>query len=285
MMPTVLDRAVRRYGWRRAATKVPKSLVRRARRRLDEVVEQRPWSRTAAAIRHGGFTLDQAMVVSDPVYGTQMIRKGTTDWPTFNQVFVREDYAFDHTPPRTIIDLGANVGYAAVYYHRRFPEARIVAIEPSHENVVAAEVNVALAGAGRAIDVVESAIWHSPSRLRITNPGANAWAYRVAEAEPNDESAFGATTMPMLMDEFGFETVDLVKIDIEAAERYLFEKNTEWLDHVNEIVIELHDRFTKGCREPVVAALDRHFGEYDEITKGENTLFRRTRPLVSSAAG
>jgi len=206
MMPTVVDRAVRRYGWRRAATKVPKSLVRRARRRLDEFVEQRPWSRTAAAIRHGGFTLDQAMVVSDPVYGKQMVRKGTTDWPTFNRVFEREDYAFDHTPPRTIIDLGANVGYAAVYYHRRFREARIVAIEPSQENVAAAEVNVALAVAGKSIDVVESAIWHSPSRLRITNPGANAWAYSVAEAEPDDESAFGATTMPMVMDTFGFET-------------------------------------------------------------------------------
>ena len=76
-----------------------------------------------------------------------------------------------------------------------------------------------------------------------------------------------------------------MKIDIEAAERYLFEKNTEWLDHVNEIVIELHGRFTKVCREPVVAALDRHFGEYDEITKGENTLFRRTRPLAASPVG
>lgn len=223
------------------------------------------------------------MVVSDPKFGVQMIRKNTTDWPTYDQVFVRQDYDFDHDTPRTIVDLGANVGYAAVYYHRRFPNAHIVAVEPNHENVVAAKVNVALARATKSVEIIESAIWHSPSRLRITNPGANAWAYRVAEADPGDENSFGATTMPMLMRRFGLDAVDLVKIDIEAGERYLFAKNTQWLDHVNEIVIELHDRFTKGCRQPVIAALDEHFGEYTEITKGENTLFRRKRPLGAAA--
>ena len=249
-------------------------------RRTVTRLRNRPRSRAQAIIGRGGFSPDTTMVVSDPRFGTQMIRKGTTDWPTYNQVFVREDYDFHHDSPRTIVDLGANVGYAAVYYHRRFPNARIVAVEPSGENVAAARVNVALAGATRSIDLVESAIWHSASQLRITNPKANAWAFRVAEAEPGAADSFAATTMASLMSTYQLDTVDLVKIDIEAAERYLFEQHTEWLDHVNEIVIELHDRFAKGCRQPVVDALDRHFGDYDEITRGENTLFRRKRPLA-----
>jgi FkbM family methyltransferase len=231
-----------------------------------------------------GFDPESVMIVSDSQFGPQMIRKQTTDWPTYQQVFVKEDYRFDHPAPKTIVDLGANVGYSAVYYHARYPQAHIVAVEPGSENAAVARVNVSLACVPGSVDVVESAIWHSPAHLKITNPDANAWALRVNEADPDDKSSFAATTMPMLMTRYGLDTIDLVKIDIEAGERYLFAKNTEWLDHVNEIVIELHDRFTKGCRKPVIDALERHWGDYDEVTQGENTLFSRRRRLTSSSS-
>ena len=35
------------------------------------------------------------------------------------------------------------------------------------------------------------------------------------------------------MDRHGMETVDVVKVDIETSERYLFAKHTEWLDRVD----------------------------------------------------
>lgn len=277
-MSSLVRRQLARLTPRRVARKVDKEVRKvnkEVRKKVAEYEENRPKNREEGIIRRGGYSMDEVLVVTDAKFGTQIIRKATTDWPTYQQVFNQEDYAFAHWPIRTILDLGANVGYSAVYYHSRFPTASIIAVEPSTDNVLAAQVNVQLAHAEHAITVVPSAIWHSGSRLRITNPKANAWAFRVAEAEPGDPTSFVARTVPDLMRQFGWASIDLVKIDIEAAERFLFSQNTEWLASVKEIVIELHDRFTPGCRAPVEEALDRHFGPYEEITKGENTLFRR----------
>jgi hypothetical protein len=84
------------------------------------------------------------------------------------------------------------------------------------------------------------------------------------------------------MDRHGMDTVDVVKVDIETSERFLFAENTDWLDRVNCVAIEFHDRIVPGCREPVVAALDRHFGEYDEVARGENTMFQRHHRLAET---
>jgi hypothetical protein len=141
-------------------------------------------------------------------------------------------------------------------------------------------VNLELAfRTGRRPEVEQTAIWHSESHVKLVNPAGTAWGFKAQEAEPGDPGSFPATTMTSIMDRHEMDTVDLVKIDIEGGERYLFAKNTEWLDRVNALVIELHDRKMAGCREPVVAALDRHFVDYDEVVRGENTLFTRRRRL------
>ncbi|WP_237056925.1 hypothetical protein [Marilutibacter chinensis] len=110
---------------------------------------------------------------------------------------------------------------------------------------------------------------------------ANAWAFPVAEAKPGAGDAFEASTVTQILDRYGFGIVDLVKIDIEAGERFLFAENTEWLARVNAVVIKLHARFTSGCREPVQAAIERHFGGYLEKAIGDDTFFVR-RQLLSA---
>ena len=284
-----VQRAVRKYGWKGAARKGSQRVAKRLQLR-ERYLRARSLltdGQSRRIVRAGGLDLGDVMIISDQRFGKQVVRKETTDWRTYNQVFVKEDYKFKHSkPPATIVDLGANVGYSAVWYHARYPNARIVALEPDAGNAKAARINIQLAcrGGGR-VDLVQSAIWHSESNLKITNPNANAWAFRVNEAQPGEPGSFPATTMGMIMEQFGFDTVDLVKIDIEAGERYLFAKNTAWLDHVNALVIELHDRHTPGCREPVIEALDRHFVDYDEVVRGENTLFTRRHRLPLAAAG
>jgi hypothetical protein len=46
----------------------------------------------------------------------------------------------------------------------------------------------------------------------------------------------------------GVEHIDILKLDIEGAERELFNLGAEaWLGAVGQIIIELHDRFVPGC--------------------------------------
>jgi len=280
--------AVDRYGLIEAARRAPGGLSRRARRSLARARHARALRTNAftdranrSIITQGRLALSDVFVIKDEKFGAQVVRKDTTDWATYNQIFVREDYKFRHSvAPQTIIDLGANVGYASVWYHAYFPTARIVAVEPDSANVQTARVNFELAcREGGRLEIEETAIWHSESHVKLVNPAGTAWGFKVYEAEPEEPGAFPATTMAAIMQRHGMDTVDLVKIDIEGGERYLFAKNTEWLDRVNALVIELHDRKIPGCREPVVAALDRHFIDYDEVVRGENTLFTRRRRL------
>jgi hypothetical protein len=60
-------------------------------------------------------------------------------------------------------------------------------------------------------------------------------------------------TVPGLMQQFGLETIDVLKIDVEGAEREIFAA-CDWMDKVRFLAIELHDRFWPGCSALVDAA-------------------------------
>ncbi len=62
------------------------------------------------------------------------LRSQTTDKYTFKQVFLDDQYnvALPFTPTR-IIDAGANIGLAAVYFAHRYPNSKVIAVEPSRD--------------------------------------------------------------------------------------------------------------------------------------------------------
>src|SRR5688572_4216031 len=63
------------------------------------------------------------------------IRAKSSDEFTFRQIFVNTEYEFDFVgTPETIIDAGANIGLAAVYFINRFPGSKIICLEPEPEN-------------------------------------------------------------------------------------------------------------------------------------------------------
>ena len=55
-------------------------------------------------------------------------RKNTTDFETLKYIFYDKEYRLDELAisPKWIIDGGANVGYASVYFANAYPEARII---------------------------------------------------------------------------------------------------------------------------------------------------------------
>ena len=66
----------------------------------------------------------------------------------------------------------------------------------------------------------------------------------------------------------GRNQIDILKLDIEGSERELFSKNTDWLDHVSVIIIELHDRFQPGCAKAVYQKLVER--QFHQEVRGEN---------------
>jgi FkbM family methyltransferase len=75
-----------------------------------------------------------------------------------NEMWI-SDFYFEHLPPADAapggvhLDVGANRGYFAVYLATRFPKGRVVAFEPSPENVRIARANIAINGLAERVEL------------------------------------------------------------------------------------------------------------------------------------
>ena len=68
-------------------------------------------------------------------------------------------------PVEYIIDAGANIGLASIYLLRRFPLARVIAIEPDRENFEIAKHNLRMLSA--RCRLVHGAVWSAAGALGV----------------------------------------------------------------------------------------------------------------------
>jgi FkbM family methyltransferase len=206
------------------------------------------------------------------------LRLHTSDLKTFRQVFSRKEYETAALPDyaRSIIDLGANVGLASVFFAMRYPEAKIVAVEPEADNFRALQGNIEALGS--RVRAEHAAIWHEDGSIRLQSETAEgvplpSWGMTVSET--GDRGAITpAVRVDTLMDRYGFKTVDILKVDIEGAELELFAHGADkWTSRVKLVLVETHNRFRPGSEEAVRAALAGKFRQAP--SSGENLVFER----------
>ena len=57
----------------------------------------------------------------------------------------------------------------------------------------------------------------------------------------------------------GQPTIDVLKIDIEGAEKEVFESVFEnWIEHTKVIVVETHDRFKAGTSKALFSTISKY---------------------------
>ena len=178
------------------------------------------------------------------------VRIPTTDLGVYKKVFIKKEYLFSTKGnPETIVDAGANIGLAALYFANRYPAARIIAIEPEESNFDLLVENTSLYP---NIIPLKAALWHENARISLTDPGMGKWGFRT-EAVNIDKStslnfreSVTAITVDQLMKDYGLSKIDILKIDIEGAEKEVFSNTSKWITQVNSIIIELHDWMKQG---------------------------------------
>jgi FkbM family methyltransferase len=194
-----------------------------------------------------------------------------SDPSVFDQIFVQRHYrCLDDLRPRTILDLGANVGLSSVWFISRCPKARIIAVEPDPRNFKLLKQNCAQYP---GIIPILGAVWSECCRLKLVRGeylDGGDWATQVAPAKRGCVQGFD---IPALMHRSGLNSIDLLKIDIERADVELFRHGTAaWLPSVRNICIELHDR---ECEDIFFSALEPY--TYDMSLSGELTICRNLR--------
>lgn len=206
---------------------------------------------------------------SDKYNARFFLRKDTTDYHTFEQVFLQQQYNIAVPfEPAFIIDGGANIGLAAIYFAQRFPQANILSIEPSKENFEVLQTNTASL---KQVKCIQNGIWNKDVSLVITNIEGDKNAFMVAEVADETKDAIKAISIDTIMQTAGINTIDILKLDIEGAEKELFACNYEnWLPKTKMIIIELHDFMKKGASKSVFAAISQY--DFSFSMMGENII-------------
>ena len=216
--------------------------------------------------------------IATPVY----LRANTSDFLCLDKVFLHDEYRLPvgcneafALDPRFIIDAGANIGMATLHFCTEFPQAQVYAIEPESSNF---DVLARNCEGRKNVTLIKAALWNKNVPLKLSNPGADKWAFSV---EPSTTSAgIDTVTIPDILARSGAPWIDILKIDIEGAERELFSGNcTDWLPKVRLIIIELHDRFRAGCAHAFYSRIAEY--SFAQEIQGENIFIALAAPQLN----
>ncbi|MCF7800314.1 FkbM family methyltransferase [Candidatus Babeliales bacterium] len=202
-------------------------------------------------------------------YKPFIIRKNTSDRNVFKQIFVLRDCKLPvKINPKLIIDAGAYVGYSSIYFASKYPQAKIISIEPDKANFKILEKNTKNF---KNISLVNAGIWPSNENLKLVSSRDGFWATKTKKAKSGENYDIKGTTINQILKNFNYDKIDILKIDIEGAEKELFSKNyNSWLNKINIIIIELHDRFKEGCSEALYSAIKKY--NFHKIQQGEKVI-------------
>ena len=117
-------------------------------------------------------------------------------------------------------------------------------------------------------------MWHRLEAVVIANERDDPWGFQIKSADRKCNAITGLT-VSAIMSECDFERIDLLKLDIEGAEREIFDaSDLDWMNRTNAIMIELHDRFRPGCEAAFLDAARRFGFEITQRT-AHNVLVQR----------
>jgi FkbM family methyltransferase len=239
---------------------------------LAEASERRPLSRLLAPLAPATLTIKP-----EGYRFPLTLRRGDTDNIVVRQMLALEQYktVSNLAGVRLIIDCGANIGASAYYLLHRYPDARLVAIEPDPENVALCRRNLHPFG-DRAL-VLHAAVWSEcrPLRIAPASKQRGAWARSVEPASAQDADVDGLTIPEILIRTRSSAPIDLLKMDVEGAEIEIFRDRPAWLAVTRHVAIELHDRTARAVFD---RALDGY--HYDRLEAGELTVVTDLRPLA-----
>lgn len=196
------------------------------------------------------------------------LRNNYSDKAIFFQVYHEKQYELyniDFEDVKTIIDGGANVGIASVYFANKFKDAEIISIEPEENNFNLLKENTL---PYQHIECLQAGIWNKNESIYINNPDALAAGFMV-ETNRKEGKHLEGITIDEIMKLKNWHQIDILKMDIEGAELEVFSgKDLAWLGKTKLLIIELHDFYKANCTRTFFNAISTM--RYDAYFHHEN---------------
>lgn len=202
----------------------------------------------------GGFVQVRVPGIPYPIN----FRRNSSDKWVFLHVFVHQDFEelSELVGVNFIVDCGANIGLSSIYFLTKYPQAKVLAVEPDENNFRLCEKN--LKCYGERAHVLQCGVWPRKVGLKVETPPTglkSEWAVQVRECLPDEKSDVPGETILNLLEYVNETHIDILKIDIEGTEKFLFSENfKEWLDRTKNIFIETHGDAAQRVFEAAISS-------------------------------
>lgn len=130
---------------------------------------------------------------------------------------------------------------------------------------------------------MQAALWNTNGEIKVIDPGYGKSGYMTEGAAPSKGPprsvchSVMAMTVDGIMRRYHLKKIDILKIDIEGAEKEVFSDTSSWIDNVRSLIIELHERGKPGCNRAFYCGTN---GFDREWTRGENVYLARGNYLT-----
>jgi len=154
-------------------------------------------------------------------------------------VFIDGCYRLPVSLPRTLVDLGGNIGLTTLWLTHQYPSiATAILVEPFPPNAELAKRNMAINSLN--VKVITAAIAPQSGTAFFT-PSSSSNLGRLTRGY-RDGLTVNTVTMEEILKQLG-SSIDVLKMDIEGGEQELLTAgDLSWLNAVGCIVAEFHPK-------------------------------------------
>lgn len=189
----------------------------------------------------------------------------SSDLAVFKQVLIQKEYDAvlnyfidNQIDCKYIIDAGSNAGYTLFLFKSFLPTATIIAVEADEANYKTLVQNIEQNGFTGVIPM-NYAIHNKDNTSMVISDdfrGGGDWAKKTNETNINTE--LKSITIDKILALYPTDIIDILKIDIEGAEQFLFQDidTAAFLKKTKVLALEIHDELQ--IREKIYTIL-KHY--------------------------
>jgi FkbM family methyltransferase len=216
------------------------------------------WPAVWSAYRCGGvlpnFQLRNGLVLhhvnaDDPIF-------------LFTEVFLQNCYFspsfYTPVPAHTVLDIGANIGFFALYLQSLAPGIHVHCFEPGADARSRLDLNVKGNRLDAMISVYPIAVFDAETTVELKEAAHSAHRSLFASQFVEKERSTKVNAVPLqkAIEMAGGSRIDLLKIDVEGAEIEIAEgADPHCWQNIERVVVEYHDLLRPGCKKRVSCLL------------------------------
>jgi FkbM family methyltransferase len=183
-------------------------------------------------------------------------RPGTPDVAAITQNIARHEWL--QSPLKNvkyILDGGAYIGDSTFAFLLKYPKARVICVEPNSDTLPLLKKN--LLSIGKDTTLVRGGISNGNKSLRFAG---DFLCTTIQTDERTDGEIVHCFDINFLMHKYNIPYFDIVKLDIEGAEKDVLTTNNSWLSKTQRVLVEFHgDEIEQACKAALQSIGFSHF--------------------------